>query len=163
MPATYEPIATTTLGSAAASITFSSIPATYTDLRVVFVGKLTNSLDDFYIKYNSSTTTLYSHTGLYGNGSSAVSYASNTNARISINNYSSTQAQFLNLDLFSYTNSTNKTTLIEQSGDYNGAGLVNRMVALYRSTSVINAIQIGAFSSTLAAGATATLYGIKSA
>jgi glycosyltransferase involved in cell wall biosynthesis len=42
MPATYEPIATTTLGSAAASITFSSIPATYTDLRLVIVGNLSS-------------------------------------------------------------------------------------------------------------------------
>ena len=33
--ATYEPIATQTLASAAASITFSSIAATYTDLRLV--------------------------------------------------------------------------------------------------------------------------------
>ena len=35
MATTYEPIATTTLGSAAASITFSSIAGTYTDLRLV--------------------------------------------------------------------------------------------------------------------------------
>jgi hypothetical protein len=35
MATTYEPIATTTLGTAAAFITFSSIPATYTDLRLV--------------------------------------------------------------------------------------------------------------------------------
>ena len=39
MPATYEPIATTTLGSAATNITFSSIPATYTDLRLVLVAR----------------------------------------------------------------------------------------------------------------------------
>jgi hypothetical protein len=35
MPATYEPIATTTLGTAAATITFSSIPATYSDLMQI--------------------------------------------------------------------------------------------------------------------------------
>jgi hypothetical protein len=44
MPATYEPIATTTLGTAAAFITFSSIPATYTDLRLVIVCLLAHQL-----------------------------------------------------------------------------------------------------------------------
>jgi hypothetical protein len=37
MATTYEKIATTTLGTAAATFTFSSIPATYTDLRLVVV------------------------------------------------------------------------------------------------------------------------------
>jgi hypothetical protein len=41
MAATYEPIATQTLGSAATSITFSSIAADWTDLRLV----LPNVLD----------------------------------------------------------------------------------------------------------------------
>ena len=41
MPATYEPIATTTLGSAQATVTFSSIPGTYTDLVLI-----TNSRSD---------------------------------------------------------------------------------------------------------------------
>ena len=163
MPATYEPIATTTLGSAAASITFSSIPSTYTDLRLVFTGKITNVNDDYKIKFNSSTTSIYSWTVLEGNGSSAYSYSSNTNSAININNYSSTQPIFVTLDLFSYTGSTNKTGLITQSGDYNGTGLVNRFVALYRSTSAISTIQVYAASTSLDAGFTATLYGIKSA
>ena len=38
--ATYEPIATTTLGSAAADITFSSIASTWTDLRISFTSSL---------------------------------------------------------------------------------------------------------------------------
>ena len=38
MAITYEPIATNTLGSAAASVTFSSISGTYTDLVVVVSG-----------------------------------------------------------------------------------------------------------------------------
>jgi hypothetical protein len=44
MPATYEPIATTTLGGAAATITFSSISSAYTDLRIVLVGTTTASV-----------------------------------------------------------------------------------------------------------------------
>jgi hypothetical protein len=35
MAKTYEPIATTTLGTAAATVTFSSISGTYTDLVLV--------------------------------------------------------------------------------------------------------------------------------
>jgi len=43
MPATYDCIATTTLTSTASSVVFSSIPQTYTDLVVVFVGKNTTA------------------------------------------------------------------------------------------------------------------------
>jgi hypothetical protein len=38
MAITYEPIATTTLGTAAASVTFSSISGAYTDLVLVCNG-----------------------------------------------------------------------------------------------------------------------------
>jgi hypothetical protein len=49
MPAgnTYEAIATQTLGSAAASVTFSSIPGTYTDLVLVVAGTLTTGTEKY--------------------------------------------------------------------------------------------------------------------
>ena len=61
MPATYEPIATTTLGSAAASITFSSIAGTYTDLRLVMVGT-TSASDWAFVRFNGTdgSSTAYS-------------------------------------------------------------------------------------------------------
>ena len=64
------------------------------------------------------------------------------------------------LDVFSYAGSTNKTTLVTQSDDENGSGVVLRMAHLWRSTSAINEISLLVFSSTIAAGSTATLYGI---
>ena len=60
MATTYEPIATNTLGSAAANITFSSIPATYTDLRVVVVALTTNNNWNIELRLNSDSSTLYS-------------------------------------------------------------------------------------------------------
>ena len=73
MAATYTPIATTTLGSAAANITFSSIAGTYTDL-VLVVSAITASNDQsIYFNVNSDSGTNYSYTYLYGNGTSALS------------------------------------------------------------------------------------------
>ena len=73
MPTTYEPIATTTLGSAAASITFSSIPATYTDLRVVFNGTVTEVGETLYYRFNSDGASNYSITQVYGASGTAAS------------------------------------------------------------------------------------------
>jgi hypothetical protein len=58
MATTYEPIATTTLGTAAASITFSSIPATYTDLRLVVMCKLL-AHQLLMFRFNSDTGSNY--------------------------------------------------------------------------------------------------------
>ena len=71
--ATYDRIATTTLGSTTASITFSSIAASWTDLRVVITGTST-AVGGFvlFIKLNGATSG-YSNLSLSGDGSSASS------------------------------------------------------------------------------------------
>ena len=164
MAATYEPIATTTLGSAAASITFSSIPSTYTDLRLVLVGKVAATNANIIYTVNGSTTT-YSQTNLYGDGSTVTSdRLSNfdgwypTQADLG----STTIPSFYTLDIFSYTGSTNKTALITNSVDQNGSGQVGRVVSLWRNTAAITPIALSD-SSNFAIGTTATLYGIKAA
>ena len=56
MPATYEPIASTTLGSAAATISFSSIPGTFTDLVVVlFTGTTHGDNEVMQLTFKSDT------------------------------------------------------------------------------------------------------------
>jgi hypothetical protein len=166
MPSTYEPIATQTLGSAAASITFSSIPANYTDLRLAIVLKNVSS-DNPILRLNSDTGNNYSRTILTGNGSSATSGRSTSTGNIILGyNFHGGSAQFAfyTIDLFSYTGSTNKTLLFTSSEDENGSGHVIRGVGLYRSTSVISAATLSNFSgNNFDTGTTATLYGIKNA
>lgn len=166
MPATYEPIATTTLGSAASSITFSSIPGTYTDLRLAIVCR-TNTDSDAAIQFNSNTGTNYSQTNLYGNGSTVTSGRSTSATRIYANgggNTSSTIPHLYTIDIFSYAGSTNKTVLASGSQDRNGSGVVNNSCGLWRNTNAITSISIvTAGSDTFSAGTTATLYGILKA
>jgi len=162
MPATYEPIATTTLGSATANITFSSIPSTYTDLKLIVVaqGSLGNQ---FAIQFNGSATG-YSRTFIYGDGSAAASdRGSATSVRL---DYlpTSTNFAFYDIDIFSYAGSANKTLLARSSKDLNGSGEVHAQVSLWANTSAINEIKLFVSSSgNLNSGTTATLYGIKSA
>lgn len=163
MPATYEPIATTTLGAAASTITFSSIPATYTDLRVVVCGS-SSSGNTPRFRFNSDTGNNYSATHLNGDGASAGSQR-DTNASSIF-----TQLAFvttpiiglITLDVFSYAGSTNKTALITMSADANGSGSVHAIVGLWRNTGAINSIELSA-ATNFTSGTTATIYGIKAA
>ena len=167
MPATFEPIATTTLGSAAASITFSSISSAYTDLRLVIVATMDSGGTMPTLQFNNDTAANYSTTSLYGTGASAGS------CRTTNYNYfelggestggSTTIPMLLTIDIFSYAGSTNKTILGSESNDLNGSGEVTRRVGLWRSTSAITSIKIPTSSGNLKAGTTATLYGILKA
>lgn len=164
MASTYDPIATTTLGSAASSITFSSISSAYTDLRVVMVASITGGSDDLKLQFNSDTGTNYSDTILKGNGTSATSRSntSGTFAYLDWDGALSTTWSMYTTDVFSYAGSTYKTILSTSSADKNGSGGLDRIVSLWRSTSAINTIKL--FSGTnFATGTTATLYGILKA
>ena len=163
MPATYEPIATTTLGSSNATITFASVPSSYTDLVLVFVHTASGSGTTFKMTYNNDTASNYSFTELNGNGTSATSSRNNSMPYISPGDTTGTTPAISTIHLFSYAGSTNKTCLIEISRDLNGSGTVQRFVGLWRSTSAINEIDIFLSSGTFSAGTTATLYGILKA
>jgi hypothetical protein len=155
-------IATTTLGSASATITFSSIPATYTDLRIVQV--LTGTTNAYSkLRFNGDTASNYSSTNIRADGSSASSQWETNDNGIRINgNYPVTSVPSLNtVDVFSYAGSTNKTVLNRALNDQNGAGGLVTTVGLWRNTAAITSITIYEFTGdTFAAGTTATLYGI---
>jgi hypothetical protein len=162
MAVTYDPIATTTLGSAASSITFSSIPSTYTDLQVVLT-VLPTAANRPYLQFNSDTGTNYSRTIIYGDGTSATSTATANTNQIITSALTSDQVNLTTWDIFSYAGSTYKTVLGKVAMDKNGSGVVVATVGLWRSTSAINTINITASASTFAAGTTCTVYGIKAA
>lgn len=165
MPVTYDSIATQTLGSAAASITFSSIAGTYTDLRVVLVCTNTAGADT-YFRFNGDSGANYSITALSGSGTNAQSASptgmSGINPNQSYGITSTTIPSLITWDIFSYAGSTKKTVLCTASQDKNGSGNVIRVVGLWGNTAAITSITI-APSANFNAGTTATLYGIKAA
>ena len=164
MAATYEKIATTTLGSANSTITFSSIAASWTDLRLVLVGTLTTA-SIVRMRFNSDTGSNYSLTYLYGDGASAVSGRSTNTSSIGLAtnyNWQSATVNMVEVDIFSYAGSTYKTTLHTESFDLNGSGNVVKVVGLWRDTSAINTITLST-PSQFSTGFTATLYGILKA
>jgi hypothetical protein len=166
LPATYEPIATTTLGSAAATIDFTSINSSYTDLKVVIVGNTVSAAATIGLRINSDSSSNYTGTYLGGDGSTTYSAERTSSAQLYLgyyNTFGTTIPTMLSLDFFSYAGSTFKTFLINWANDQNGAGYSTRGVGLWRSTSAINTLSFFPASNNFAAGTTATLYGIKNA
>ena len=163
MTATYEKIATTTLGSANATITFSSIPATYTDL-VLAMAIGTSNQDGIKIMINNDTATNYSNTRLYGNGSSISSNRRSSTATVYLDDgvAFSTGAGSNNsiLQFMNYSNTTTYKTWLQRGN--NAANGTVAVVGLYRSTSAISRLDFTAVgTSTFVSGSTFTLYGIK--
>jgi hypothetical protein len=165
--ATYEPIATTTLGSAAASYTFSSITGTYTDL--VLVASLNGSSGTaIKVQFNGDTATNYSLTRLVGTGISATSsrQTSSTSIIYGYNGIPTTANEFaaVIMNIQNYANTTTYKTMLSRFNNANsGSGSTDAIVGLWRSTSAINAIKVEANAGTFSTGSTFTLYGILSA
>ena len=162
--ATFTPLATQTLGSAAASITFSSIPGTYTDLRLVLTCTTSVSGDTVVAQFNSDTTANYSNTYLLGTGTSVFSgnNSSVTSAPIGIGATTSTTIPTLfSTDIQSYAGATNKAFLSSGSSDQNGSGNVAITIHLWRSTAAITSIKLFlAGGNNFAIGSIATIWGI---
>ena len=162
MPSTYTPIATTTF-TVTTSYTFSSIPATYTDL-VLVLGSMTFSLGgNPQIQYNGDTATNYSNTDLYGNGTTAGSTRNTSNNYINVGfsstNGSATEPATIIVQVMNYANATTNKTLLGRGNRAGGEAQTN--VGLWRSTAAITSITVKVASGTMAG--TATLYGIKAA
>jgi hypothetical protein len=165
MPVTYESIATTTLGSAAASVTFSSIPATYTDL-VIVINAGASSNEDIGMRFNSDSGNNYSSTVLAGNGSTTSSgrISNASNIGLTSNAFMTTSLnQNTIVSVMNYSNTTtNKTALSRANNSANG---VDAIVGLWRNTAAINTILLYGRNSghNFLSGSTFTLYGIKAA
>ena len=171
MPATYEPIATQTLGSAVGSVTFSSISGAYTDLILIMVAKSTGTYASLKVQVGNGTIdtgTNYSQTNVSGSGSAASSARLTGNAfydlcrvsGISSDGFGSYIVNFMN-----YANTTTFKTFLDRTSLQNGTAGdgVEAIVGLWRSAVAINIITLTPGASNFAIGSTFTLYGIKAA
>jgi hypothetical protein len=168
MPITYEPIATNTLGSAAATVTFSTISGAYTDLVLVTNLKTTTTSQEVTVKINNDTGSNYSLTNLRGDGSTAASLrrSSQTVGNISKEISPNTAFEFVSVSTFmNYSNATTYKTWLSRNNRASASNApgTEALVGLWRSTSAITELVIGITGGNFDTGSTFTLYGIKSA
>ena len=162
MSSTYEPIATTTLGSATNTVSFTSISGSYTDLILIANLNGSGGNANIRIRLNSDSGTNYSGTALSGNGSTAVSNRTTSeNAMLCIQTGSSLNniwSTFV-FNLMNYSNTTTYKTAVSRLSSAGSEVTAN--VNLWRSTSPVTNIEISTNSNNYASGSTFTLYGIK--
>jgi hypothetical protein len=158
--------ATTTSGGPTASITFSSIPATYTDLLVVASIKSTTTNSSFYVHntyvlYNNNSSN-YTRRQLNGDGSTVVSFSGSDRIIGFVPTSDSTANTFGSLQLYvpNYAGSTNKSYSVETVTENNATTARQTITAgVWANTSAINELKIecdGGF----ATNSTMSIYGI---
>lgn len=165
MASTYEKIATTTLGSAAATVTFSSISSAYTDLVIVATLKMNTVAEDPWMRFNGDSGSNYSVTTLWGNGTTAGSVRFSSQNQIRLN-YATDPAPaggtYLIVNIQNYSNTTTYKTALSKIGLASDA--LDTVVGLWRNTSAINEVSFSlANSVSYGTGSTFTLYGILKA
>jgi hypothetical protein len=170
MPATYTLIASNTLSSSAASVTFSAIPATYTDLvlRMSLRSTEASNTTPIEITFNSDTATNYSVTRINGDGSAAsssrrTSYNFIDGFQVPAANGTSNTFSSTELYIPNYTASQNKPMSLMQVDERNTtAAEMNAIAGLWRNTAAITSITLDFFgATTYASGSSFFLYGIK--
>ena len=168
MATTFELISSVTVGSGgAASIDFSSIPSTFTDLCVK-VSSRSNRADnnDFLkISFNGVTTNL-SHKSLSGDGSSASSGSDGSFIYGRLPGNTATSSTFGNAEFYipNYAGSTTKPvggdTVMENNATYSVAYL---LAGLWNNTAAITQVNLAPYYGSFVQYSTAYLYGVKNA
>jgi hypothetical protein len=172
MANTYEAIARVTVGSGgAANMTFSSIPATYTDLLVKVSARTDRSdwNDNSIVRFNADTGNNYSSRRLNGSGTTVES-SSNTSQDgfyyLNFNGATTTSNTFSNNEMYipNYTSSNQKSFSAERVVENNSAtdNMIAIIAGIWTGTAAITSISIAPFYGTnFVQYSTATLYGIK--
>jgi hypothetical protein len=173
MPVTYQLIASNVLSSSAASVTFSAIPATYTDLVVRWSARDSTDAGSFatiYLQFNTNTglgQTVYSYTRIRGTGSAASSAFDANFYRGDSSLYNATASTantFASGEFYipSYTASQNKPYSNFNVAETNATlAYILTSAGLYRNTAAIDSATIATTGVSFAAGSSFYLYGIS--
>lgn len=165
MTATFEKIASITVGSGgSANATFSSIPQTYTDLKLVANGRVSQSANQTNpgIAFNGSTST-FTYGFISGTGTGYGYSSGSSNPINDVNAANSTSNLFTNFDIYipNYANSSNKPFIINSAQENNASNAYVELWGMLWSTgAAITSISLTS-GSTWVEGSTFHLYGIK--
>lgn len=168
MPDTFIKIASVTVGSGgAATIDFTSIPSTYTDLCVKLSVRSTRAGaadDNLNITLNSATTN-FTYRYLRGSGSAAASSSGSNGYVAGITAAGATSSTFANVEIYipNYAGSNNKSISSDSVTENNATEAYAFLFAdLWSNTAAITSIGfVSGTSNNFAQYSTATLYGIK--
>jgi hypothetical protein len=167
MPGSYDSISTVTVGAGgASSITFSSIPSTYTHLQIRAILKNTSSTTYAAMRFNSDSGSNYSAHYLDGNGSTLlIGGAANYDRSYFGYAGTSSQTNFFGasvVDILDYKDTNKfKTVRILTGVDVNGSGgYIELSSSSWRSTSAITDLNIF-FANNFAQYSSFALYGIN--
>lgn len=168
MANTYKLISSATVGAGGATtISFTSIPQTFTDLCLKLSARVESSLiySNATLAFNG-TTTGYSNIRLTGNGSTASS-STITGANFlyigEVSGNASTSNTFGNLEVYipNYTSANHKSASSDLASETDGTTAYAGLHAhLWANTSAITSMTIGQGHTTFLQYTTATLYGI---
>jgi hypothetical protein len=156
---TYTPLATVTLGTAAASVTFSSIPATYRDLVLVLNCRVVSG--DRFPRgiINADTGSNYARVAMQSDGLGAFSNTG-TDAFLTLGNANTTFGYTSLTHFMDYSATDKHKTVICRSGV---PGLQIRAIAnRWANTAAITSIRVQLDGSSYDTGSTFSLYGIVS-
>jgi hypothetical protein len=167
MANTFELIASSTVGSGgAASIDFSSIPATFTDLCLQLSLRQDNSaLNYASMRFNNATTN-FTFRALEGTGTAAASFNGSTGTYGFPVPSTATASTFSNAQIYipNYAGSTNKSFSVDSVTENNGAAAYADLIAgLWSQTTAINRVTFFTAGGNFVQHSTAYLYGVKNA
>jgi hypothetical protein len=160
----YQSIQTFTLGSAQSSITFSSIPSTYTHLQIRGITKSTSGLVSTFANFNGDSGSNYSRHQLLGDGASASAAGDSSVTTFYTNIFTNTANNYgaTVIDILDYANTNKYKTVRTFAGyDANGSGYVLLRSALWQSTSAITTIALSPSAGNFDQYSSFALYGIK--
>lgn len=166
---TMELIQTQTLGTAAASVVFTSIPQDGTDLVLLGSVRTARALanDNVRLRFNSDNTEgNYTARVVYGNGSGVSSFTENSYIG-DVNGNTSTADTFSSISIYTpnYTGSTTKSSSVDTVSENNATAAYQSLIARrWNNTAAITSMEIGftATGANLVAGSTFSLYKITS-
>jgi hypothetical protein len=172
--ASYESIASQTLGSNASSITFSSIAADWQHLQLRYLLRTTGTstgFDEVRVRLNGSTSAIHSSHNLRGDGSTIqANDSTSASVRIVLANVAPRNGNTSNifgvgiLDFHDYrTAGKNRVMRSFAGGDLNGSGAVLLHSGAAYSTTALTSIELYPDADQWLAGSVFSLYGIKGA
>ena len=168
MANTYVLIASNTVGSGGvSSVTFSSIPQTYTDLVIKASARNTDSgITYFTLTFNGNTSS-YSGIRLEGTGSSSASYNLQTTAGIQpvyIDSSTYTANTFGNSEIYipNYTSSNYKSLSSDSVSENNAtAANMNMIAGLWSNSSAVTSITLTSIAGNFVQYSSFYLYGVR--